>query len=145
MDPTAVSGISQAIQLAVAPVFLLAGIGAFVNAFVGRMARIFDRARHIEAELPDADDERRADFESELASLRRRIRLAYVGMALGTVSALLVCVLIAVTFASFFFGFGIRDLIAALFVCAMLALIGGLIAFLREITIAVKRLSIGRP
>jgi Protein of unknown function (DUF2721) len=144
VDTDAASGISQAIQLAVAPVFLLAGIGAFVNAFASRLGRIFDRSRHIETGLASANEERRAEYQADLGVLRQRARLAYIGIALGTVSALLVCVLIAVTFASYFFGFGIRDLMAGLFVGAMLALIGGLLAFLREISIAVRRLSIGR-
>jgi hypothetical protein len=42
-DPA--SDISHVIQLAVAPVFLLAGIGAFINAFAARLGRIFDRSR----------------------------------------------------------------------------------------------------
>ena len=37
--------LAQIIQLAVAPVFLLAGSGAFLNVCAGRLARIIDRAR----------------------------------------------------------------------------------------------------
>jgi hypothetical protein len=142
VDP--VSDITQVIQLAVAPVFLLAGIGAFVNAFAARLARIFDRSRQLEAGLATDDAEKRAAIEADLAVLGRRARLAYAGIALGTLSALLVCVLIAVAFAGYFFGFEDRALIAGLFMAAMLSLIGGLIAFLQEISIAVRRLSIGR-
>jgi hypothetical protein len=38
----------------------------------------------------------------------------------------------------------VRDLIAGLFLAAMLALIGGLVMFLREISIAVRRLGQSR-
>lgn len=134
--------ITQVIQLAVAPVFLLAGIGAFVNAFASRLGRIFDRIRQIEKELKAAEVDNRAVLQADLALLTRRVRLAYIGIALGTFSALLVCVLIAFVFAGYFFGFGIREFTAGLFMAAMLSLIGGLIAFLREITLAVKRLSL---
>ena len=50
LDPTdiSVSTVAQVIQLAVAPVFLLAGIGAFLNVCAGRLSRIVDRARNIE-------------------------------------------------------------------------------------------------
>jgi Protein of unknown function (DUF2721) len=144
MDLGSASDISQAIQLAVAPVFLLAGIGAFINAFAARLGRIFDRSRHLEAEVRSAGDERRGAIEHDLATLQRRARLAYIGIALGTLSALLVCVLIALAFSGQFFGFGTGDLIAALFMAAMLSLIGGLIAFLQEISIAVRWLSIGK-
>ena len=37
--------IAHVIQLSVAPVFLLAGIGAFINAFASRLGRVFDRKR----------------------------------------------------------------------------------------------------
>ena len=40
--------LAQIIQLSVAPVFLLAGIGAFPNVCAGRLSRIVDRARAIE-------------------------------------------------------------------------------------------------
>lgn len=46
-----VSLVSQTIQLALAPVFLLAGIGAFLNVCVGRLARIIDRARRVEEKI----------------------------------------------------------------------------------------------
>ena len=48
---TAVTTVAQVIQLAVAPVFLLAGIGAFLNVCAMRLARIVDRARRIEPDL----------------------------------------------------------------------------------------------
>jgi hypothetical protein len=52
-----------------------------------------------------------------------------------------VCLLIAIAFAGHFFGFEIRGVIGGLFIGSMLALIGGLIAFLREVFVAVKSLS----
>ena len=43
--------LAQIIQLAVAPVFLLAGLGAFLNVCAGRLARIVDRARNLEPRI----------------------------------------------------------------------------------------------
>ena len=142
------SDISQFIQLAVAPVFLLAGIGAFINAFASRLGRIFDRIRQLERDLLATEVPNRATLEVDLQTLTRRVRLAYFGIALGTLSALLVCVLVAAAFAAYFFDLddvdAVRDLIAGLFLAAMLSLIGGLVMFLREISIAVRRLGQGR-
>ena len=137
--------ISHVIQLAVAPVFLLAGIGAFVNAFASRLGRIFDRSRSLESKLAECEPDKRQAIKAELESLGRRSRMAYIGIVLDIVAALLVCVLIVVAFAAYFFGFEGRGLIGGLFIAAMLSLIGGLIAFLREIFIAVRRLSITMP
>jgi uncharacterized integral membrane protein len=143
LDPA--TDISHLIQLAVAPVFLLAGIGAFINAFAGRLGRIFDRSRALEADFAGSDPARAAALRAELDVLGRRARLAYLGIALDILAALLVCVLIAIAFAAHFFGFAFKGLIAGLFIAAMLALIGGLIAFLREVFIAVRSLSIRFP
>jgi hypothetical protein len=140
-DPTA--DISYIIQLAVAPVFLLAGIGAFINAFAGRLGRIFDRSRLLEAAFAEQVPAKQAETQAELEILWRRARLAYFGIALDIIAALLVCILIAIAFAGHFFRFEIRGLIAGLFIFAMLALVGGLVAFLREVFIAVRSLSIG--
>ena len=39
------TAIAHVIQLAVAPVFLLTGVGALLSVLTSRMARIIDRAR----------------------------------------------------------------------------------------------------
>ena len=132
------SDISHVIQLAVAPVFLLAGIGAFINAFSTRLGRIFDRSRLLERAADGAEPAQRAALESELRVLTRRARLTYVGIALTTLSALLVCLLITIAFAGYFIGFESRVLIGGLFMAAMLSLIGGLLSFLREVFHAVR-------
>ena len=55
-SPTSVTTVAQIIQLAVAPVFLLAGIGAFLNVCASRLARIVDgRATSNRAFLPAGD------------------------------------------------------------------------------------------
>jgi hypothetical protein len=144
LDPTA--DISQLIQLVVAPVFLLAGIGAFINAFAARIGRIFDRSRALEAAFPSTSDpDRQAAMRAELETLGRRARLAYLGIALDILAALLVCLLIAIAFAAHLFDFAIQGVVGGLFIAAMLALIGGLIAFLREVFIAVRSLPIRFP
>lgn len=135
--------ISQVIQLAVAPVFLLAGIGAFIGVSATRLGRIFDRSRVLENILESSTPDKQSDIRAELECLWRRARVAYAGIALDIFAALLVRVLIATAFIEYFFGFEIRGLIGGLFIAAMLSLIGGLVAFLREIFIAVRSLSVG--
>jgi hypothetical protein len=144
MNLNSTADIIQLIQLVVAPVFLLAGIGAFINAFAARLGRIFDRIRQLERELAASGGADREQLALDLMVLRRRVRLSHFGIALGTFSALLVCVLIVIAFTGYFFNYGVGGLIAGLFIAAMLALIGGLIAFLREISMAVRRLSGGQ-
>jgi hypothetical protein len=49
------STVADTIQSAIAPVFLLAGIGAILNVMVGRLARIVDRARKPRGNPPALD------------------------------------------------------------------------------------------
>jgi hypothetical protein len=144
MIPEASSDLSQVIQLVVAPVFLLAGIGAFINAFAGRLGRIVDRSRVLEGAIASCAATSRPRLEAELKLLVRRARMAYVGIALDILAALLICLLIVVAFTEHFFALQLRGLIGGLFISAMLSLIGGLIAFFREVYVGVRRLSIGR-
>jgi len=143
MNAESAIDIGHVIQLAVAPVFLLAGIGAFINAFAGRLGRVFDRGRRLEAVLEGEAPCNEVEIRMELDILWRRARLAYIGIALDILAALLVCILIVIAFAGYFFDFAVRELIGGLFIAAMLALIGGLVAFLREVFIAVRSFSFG--
>lgn len=137
-----VTGIAHAIQLAVAPVFLLAGIGALLNVLSIRLGRIIDRARKLEADtakdVPDRDT-----FEQELRVLSRRARLINRAISLATGAALLICTIIAAVFLAALADFDVTILIALLFVAAMLALIVALSSFLREVYLATANLRIG--
>ena len=139
-----IADISQAIQLSIAPVFLLVGIAGFINAFVARLSRVVDRSRFLEELVNDADAEARETALKELCILDRRARLVYVGITLGITTALLVCILIVTVFLEAFLGVSHAILIGGLFIAAMLSLIGTLVAFLREVFLAVSSLTIGR-
>ena len=46
-----VNTVAEIVRLALAPVFLLSGIGAFLNVLAARLSRIVDRSRDIEPRL----------------------------------------------------------------------------------------------
>ena len=46
-----VADVAHIIQLALAPVFLLTGVGAFLNVCTGRLARVVDRSRQLAARI----------------------------------------------------------------------------------------------
>lgn len=138
-EATVVS-ISHLIQLSVAPVFLLTGVGSILGVLAGRVGRIVDRARKIESELPHAPAPQHAEMHTELRRLSERARLTYWAIALCTVCALLVCTMIALLFIGDSFAVGTAKIVALLFVTAMLSLICGLLCFLREVYMAVRYL-----
>jgi hypothetical protein len=137
-----ITPIAYVIQLSVAPVFLLSGIGAILAVMTSRLGRIIDRARVLEDRLENAAPERAAGIETDLATLSRRAKLIGPAITLCTVTALLVCTLIAVLFMSAFLPFDASVPVALLFVAAMLAFFLGLLWFLREIFVATSTLSI---
>ncbi len=137
--------IAHVIQLAVAPVFLLTGIGAFLGVMSGRLARVIDRARRVEGMWKEFDEKARSRAHSELAILRRRARLAYWAINFCTCAALLVCAVVATLFVEAFMGANLKWIVGSFFVLAMIVLIAGLTSFLREVYLATRTLRIGPP
>jgi Protein of unknown function (DUF2721) len=145
MSPTvAVSAIAHHIQLAVAPVFLLAGIGSILNVMAGRLARVTERARLLEREFASYDEEARRLATAELRILDVRMTVVNLALSACTAAALFVCVLVALLFVADLADFAIGRPVAWLFVLAMLLLIAGLVLFLWEVRLAMRALLVRR-
>jgi hypothetical protein len=144
VDSSAVQGVGEVIRLAVAPVFLLSGVGIMLTVFTNRLARAVDRARVLEREAAAGAEAARAlELQRSLVTLARRGRLLSVAIALCTICALLVAVVVVVLFLGESFDFRISYAIDALFIAAMLSFIGAILCFLREVFIATSNLRIG--
>ncbi|HUW29042.1 MAG TPA: DUF2721 domain-containing protein [Sulfuriferula sp.] len=74
--------------------------------------------------------------EKEITTLSRRARWIHWAISLCTLSALFICIVIAALFIGSEVNMDPSGAIAMLFICAMLALIAGLLCFLREISLA---------
>lgn len=130
-----ITTVSHVIQLAVAPVFLLSGVGAILAVLINRLGRIIDRYRVLEHGSANAGSEETV-AQLEMAILSRRARLIHWAISLCTIGALCICIVVATLFVGSVLRVGVSQLIALMFVCAMLALIAGLLSFLREISLA---------
>jgi hypothetical protein len=133
--------IAHAIQLAIAPVFLLTGIAALLGVMANRLARVIDRARAIEQAWPGMSETARAAAREEMGNLERRRRFCSGSINYCTTAALLICLVIVTLFAEEYFAASLKMLAGALFVAAMLALIAGLVCFLREVFLATHTIS----
>ncbi len=135
-----IADISYAIQLAVAPVFLLTALATLINVLNGRLARIVDRRRVVQARLGEAPGSAgaEADVHEEMALLDRRSGLIYFSIFFAVLSALLVCLVVAGAFLGALMTADASKAVATLFVMAMLATIACLSLFLREIFLAVR-------
>jgi len=130
--------ISHAIQLAIAPVFLLTGIAGLLAVMATRLGRIIDRARNFEKTWSGLSANARAAARVEMGNLERRRRVC----SYCTSAALLVCLVIVTLFVEEFFATNLQVLAGALFVGAMVAVICGLVCFLREVYLATHTISI---
>ena len=145
---TEIIAVSHVIQQAVAPVFLLTGVGALLGVLTNRLSRIIDRLRTLSAQRAAArgasatvsSEQRDAQRHllDEMASLSRRRVWIHWAIILCTLCALLVCVVIATLFLGVEFGADTSRLVGLLFVTAMASLIAGLLCFLHEIALATK-------
>jgi hypothetical protein len=141
VDP-ATGVIAHAIQLAVAPVFLLTGIAALLAVMANRLARVIDRARSLDQTWPGLTADARAAARVEMGNLERRRRVCSWSINCCTTAALLICLVIVALFVEESFAINLKWLASALFVAAMIALIGGLSCFLREVYLATHTINL---
>lgn len=133
--------ISHIIQLAIAPVFLLTGVGTKLSVLTSRLARIIDRSRVLEDRIQATTGADHTDAYAELDTLYRRSHLINRAITLSTSCGLLVCIVVAALFIGDALNLGLASFIALCFVLGMFCLIGSFVYLLREIFVATKTVS----
>ena len=125
--------VASVIQMAVAPVFLLTGVGAILSVLTGRLGRLVDRFRVLTetvCELPTIQ-------ARELSILTVRARWVHWAITLCTASALFIAIVIGALFVGAVASIDPSHIVSILFIIAMTSLIIGLGCFLREISLSV--------
>ena len=125
--------VAHVIQLAVAPVFLLTGIGAILSVLTGRLGRLVDRFRV----LTETVETLPAIQARELSILTVRARWVHWAITLCTASALFVAIVIGALFLGAVVSFNPSRIVSIMFIIAMTSLIIGLGCFLREISLSI--------
>jgi hypothetical protein len=132
LTSTEVSQVAHTIQLAVAPVFLLAGIVAFINVCASRLARVIDRARVVEQRVLQTVGDEHDRLIDEIRVLDMRIKVVNRAILLSVVSSLLVCAVVILLFASSLLDVNLGTLIALLFIGSMLSIGSAFAIFIYE-------------
>lgn len=142
--PENVPDVARAIQLALAPVFLLTGIAGMLNVMAGRLSRIIDRGRTLIEGRNGIPPERQAaaDADAELKGLEQRRHFASIAITACTVAALLLCMVIVTLFLEALLNAPLSWLVGSLFAASTMALIVGLAYFLREVHLAMQSVRI---
>ena len=134
--------IADTIQLALAPAFLLVATGSILNVITGRLARVIDRARDLQARYAETEGLEHSRVVNELRRLDKRMTVTNWSIALCVACAITVCVLVAMIFLAGSGRDGLALPIAAAFIISMLLLTAGLVAFLLEVRLAIRTIHV---
>ena len=133
-----VNTVAEIVRLALAPVFLLSGIGAFLNVLAARLSRIVDRSRDVEPRLLASRGAEHDRWIADLKILDRRMSLISWATALSVSSAILTCMVVVLLFAANIIRTRLGTEIAWLFIASMLTIGIGFAVFLVETTLAAR-------
>jgi len=129
--PGNVLDLARAIQLSLAPVFLLSAITGMLSLISTRLTRVIDRARELQGQPGEAGD---------LTMLRLRMALLTRAIESASITGILVAIVVAVTFVSTITVFDLAAVVVPLFVLAMVTLIVALMLLLFDSRIASRQI-----
>jgi len=136
LDHAPVIGLARAIQLSVAPVFLLTGISGLLGVLTNRLSRVIDRARSLQDQQRDSHLAHARRLAQDLQTQKRRMGLLNRGIQTATLTGLLVAAVVAVTFVSAMATLDLAAIVVPLFVVAMASLMATLLLLLLETQLA---------
>jgi hypothetical protein len=136
--------IQQAISLSLSPIFMLAGIGSLLNVLAGRLSRVVDRARALEALHPRSKGPEHDRYVAELRLADRRMTVINRALVFAVSSAVMTCIVVSLLFVSKLVRLHIGTAVAITFILAMLFLILALMSFLIEVRLSLRAIHI-RP
>lgn len=137
-----VSTVAEIVRLALAPVFLLSGIGAFLNVCASRLSRIVDRSREIEPLLLASRGQEHDRWLDELAVVDRRMNLVSWATGLAVLSGVLTCLVVALLFGATLTRLHLGTAIALLFIASMLTIAAGFAVFLLETRVGARQVRV---
>jgi hypothetical protein len=137
--------VTHAIQLAVAPVFLLTAVSGIIGAVAGRLARIIDRARYLESRLETGgvDEPKALRMYEELGELRHRGWLVNGCLALLTLCAMLIGSTIILLFLGQASELPTLKIATICFLSGVVCFLLALVCFLAETLLATRLLKFG--
>jgi positive regulator of sigma E activity len=130
------------LQVAVAPVILISGVGLLLLSLTNRFGRAVDRSRHLIREMREASEHDRLRLGKQVEILYRRARLIQASIVFSAVSVLFAALLIIALFVTALMKLEMAMLISILFMCCLGFLICSLLAFIADIHQSLKALKL---
>ena len=138
----------ELIQLSLAPVFLIVGIGQILNVVTGRLARIIDRVRWYENRQYDASDKSDASNKlrshecDEMKALKTRMKFSNWAITFLTGAVVIICIDVTLLLINGLTTTTLNTAIIILFMLSLAALTAGLICFFIEVSVATTSIKI---
>jgi hypothetical protein len=133
---TALGSALHVIQVAITPVFMLAGIAALLNVFTTRFARVADQADAVSKVIKTADAAAAALLSRRLARLRLRSLVLDVAVILGAVAGAATCATVLALFVGEAGGFPLGVVLFTTFGLAVACALAAIVSFAIEMMIA---------
>jgi hypothetical protein len=142
MPSTPLTELIPVLQVAIAPVILISGVGLLLLTLTNRFGRAVDRTRQIHHEMCEAAAADRPRLANQVEVIYRRARLIQLSIIMGALSALFAAMLILTLFFTALMKWESGVVISLFFVCCLASLVASLITFIMDIRLSLKALKL---
>jgi len=145
MPSTSLTELIPVLQIAIAPVILISGVGLLLLSLTNRFGRAVDRTREIHREMREAvaaADRQRLAHQVEV--IYQRARLIQLSIVLGALSALFAAMLILALFLTALMKWESAFVISLIFICCLATLVASLITDIR-LSLKALKVELTRP
>ncbi len=133
---SSLEGVAHIIQVALTPVFLLAGLANLLAVFSTRLGRVADRVDRFDEEIESAEGEHAVRLSRQLTYLVKRSTALDIAVVLGALAGSATCGSVLVLLVGFLWDRSVAPTLFALFGLAVLLTICALISFVIEMLMA---------
>jgi hypothetical protein len=142
MPSTPLRELIPVLQVAIAPVILISGVGLLLLTLTNRYGRTIDRSRQLMGELREVAEADRKRLEGQIQILYRRARLIRLSILLAGISVLLASLLIIALFLTAWLKLEVGLVISLLFIACLVSLSGSLVTFIRDLNLSLGALKL---
>jgi hypothetical protein len=147
MPSTTLSELIPVLQVAIAPVILISGVGLLLLSLTNRFGRAVDRTRQIHHQMREAPAAERPRLANQVEVIYRRARLIQLSIIMGALSALFAAMLIVALFLAALMKWESALVLSLFFIGCLVSLVVSLITFIMDIRLSLYalKLELTRP
>ena len=137
-----IEAFTRLLQLSISPIVVISAVALLLLSVTNRLGRAIDRARALGKEIDEGHFTVECDFTEQLRVLLRRSELLRKSISLLIGSIFFSCLMILFLFLAVFMKAPIEAAVLASFGLSMLCVLGSVVYFLADISLALRALKI---